>query len=305
MFIYNSMHEQTSCMIFFMIPNVKDPAYLSALMFFDRAAQRLSFKAAANDLNVTPSAVSHRVAALEEALDKRLFIRETRNIRLTPEGIELAQATQQIFDDLSAVTKRLTERKVLRVSAGPYFSSSWLMQRLIRFERSLPGLRIDLIDAIGPVDMRTVDLSILWADSKHKPKGGRLLFETEYLPVTAASTDPEKPFWDSSILPLHYRDREPWRHWLRAVGAPLAYADRGEVLNDPNLVVEAATHARGIAIGIFPLVSPLIEQGRLKIAHSSVVPSEKSYWLLVADRHDQLSIKFEEWLLEEAEVTSR
>lgn len=79
-----------------MLPDPKDPSYLGALVYFNHAAEGLSISRAARVLNVTPSAVSHRITALENALGKRLFERRVREVRLTQDGAELAQATAAI-----------------------------------------------------------------------------------------------------------------------------------------------------------------------------------------------------------------
>ncbi len=284
-----------------MIPDVKDPAFMSALSFFDCAARHLSFSRAAAELGVTPSAVSHRIAALERALEQRLFIRETRSVRLTPEGAELAQATQPMLDELDAIAKRITGRNVLRVSAGPSLSALWLLRRLNHFEDSIGNLRIDLVHAVGPVDPRTVDVSILWARATPPPANATLLFDTHYVPVTAPPAE-TTPFWETSALPLHFRDRKPWRHWLGAAGAPLSYADKGEIFDDPNLVIEAAAQGRGIAIGILPLAQPLIDSGRLTIAHHTVVDPNMRFWILTTDQRNELSSSFKAWLIDQAAV---
>ena len=124
-----------------MLPDPKDPSFLGALIYFHHAARTLSFSGAANALNVTPSAVSHRIAALESALGKRLFERRVREVRLTQDGIELAGSAARIWDELQSVTTQLARQDVLRVSVGPYLSSQWLMPRIGEFEAMHPGLR--------------------------------------------------------------------------------------------------------------------------------------------------------------------
>lgn len=283
-----------------MIPTIRDPAYLGALIYFHRAAQRLSFARAADDLGVTASAVSHRIAALEAAFGKRLFERGVRSIRLTPEGVDLASACQRIFTDLAAVTDSLADRKVLRVSVGPYLSSVWLMPRLADFERLVPGVRIDLIHAIGPVDLRTVDVSIVWLDAHPTDPSATPLFETGHVAVTAPGRTDRKSGWDRTLPLVHYRDRSQWRHWLSHAGLDMALAETGEVIQDPILLLETARHGRGVAIGLQPFVQESIAAGQLVQAHPAVVPSDRAIWVAVSDPHDRLAARFEAWLFETA-----
>jgi DNA-binding transcriptional ArsR family regulator len=113
-----------------MLPDPKDPSYLGSLVYFHHAAESLSFSKAAQALNVTPSAVSHRITALEEAIGKRLFERRVREVRLTQDGADLARATSVIWSELTEITSRLKAQEVLRVSVGPYLSSQWLLPRI-------------------------------------------------------------------------------------------------------------------------------------------------------------------------------
>ena len=276
---------------------------MGALVYFDKAAEHLSFAAAAADLGVTPSAVSHRIAALEGALGQRLFERETRRVRLTPEGTQLADATRQIMEHLRAVTDGLARHRVLRVSVGPYLSSMWLMPRLGAFEQAVPGLRVDLIHVIGMPNARGIDVSIVWENIEPCPPGHGDLFDTATVPVIAPGRLGQSPFWETDLMPIHYRDRKPWRHWLQSAGGPIKYADRGEVLHEPNLVLEAASHGRGVAMGFLPFISEMFAKRRLVAASDVVVPAQRAYRVVVRDPKDSLAASFVDWLRDQARQT--
>ena len=286
-----------------MIPNLRDPSFISALVYFDRAAQFLSFARAAEALGVTAPAVSHRIAALEQALGKRLFEREVRKVTLTHEGAELAKAARQALVDLQSTVGLITERHVLRVSIARYISATWLMPLLGEFEAMIPGLRVDLTHTQRMPDMRAADVAIVWTD--YLPQSDlfepKLLFDTACVPVIAPHLVDDRPFFESDIPPIHYENREPWRQWLHLMGEPTDFAERGEIIHDPQLVLDAAAHGRGVAIGFLPFVASLFESGKLVRAHGFSYPAEKGYWVVVADRESELSIQFEEWLFAEAE----
>lgn len=286
-----------------MKPDPTDPSFMGALIYFNEAADKLSFALAADALGVTPSAVSHRIAALEVALGQRLFQRETRRVRLTPEGSRLAQVTRETMGKLRKVADRLANEQVLRVSVGPYLSSMWLMARLKDFERPYPGLRVDLDHVIGSASTRDVDVSILWEDAVPQAAGHRSLFDTTSVPVAAPGLIDVASFWETELPPIHYRDRQPWRHWLQAAGAPLSYADEGDVLDDPNLVFEATAHGRGISIGFLPFISEMFVNGRLTAVSDVVVASQRVYRVVVRKPEHPHSIRFAEWLIDQAQKT--
>lgn len=278
-----------------MLPDPKDPSYLGALVYFHHAAEGLSFSRAAQALNVTPSAVSHRITALETALGKRLFERRVREVRLTQDGAELARATAAIWTELHGITEQLTTQEVLRVSVGPYLSSQWLLPRISAFEAQHPGLRVDLIHVIGQPDARLADVSIIWAELDGPANEAALLFDTKAVPVAAPGLTIDPSFSDCKLPPIHYRDRTTWRHWLSATGAPLDYAERGEVLEEPHIVLEAAAFGRGIAIGFLPFIGKFFENGRLVHVGTHSVRSNRGYQMKVNSDRPMAKL-FADWV---------
>jgi LysR family glycine cleavage system transcriptional activator len=283
-----------------MLPDPKDPSYLGALVYFHHAAESLSFSRAARTLNVTPSAVSHRITALETAIGKRLFERRVREVRLTQDGAELARATAAIWEELTRITRQMASQQVLRISVGPYLSSQWLLPRIGEFEARHPGLRVDLVHVIGQPDTRLVDVSVIWAEPDSLSDHARLLFDTKAIPVAAPGLRIKETFWEETLPPIHYRDRSTWRHWLRAVGAPTDFAERGEVLEEPHMVLEAAAYRRGIAIGFLPFIDRFLDQGRLVRVGGHSIRSNRGYFLQLSSDAGPMAEAFANWVADEA-----
>ena len=286
-----------------MLPDPKDPSYLGALIYFHHVAKAMSFSKAADALNVTPSAVSHRISALETGLERRLFEREVRKIHLTQDGIELAKSTEAIWDELQRITSQITRQHVLRVSIGPYLSSQWLLPRLVQFDAEHPDVRIDLIHRIGEPTANLADVSIVWADLSTDEAPSEQLFDTKTIPVAAKGLNSEEPFWTGRMPPIHYRDRSVWREWLLAAGAPISFADRGEVLDDPNIVLESASHGRGIAMGFLPFINAFIDAGRLEPVDPRSFRSNWGYRLILNNPDNPNSGSFADWISNQANLT--
>ena len=283
-----------------MIPNLRDPTFLGALVFFECAARHLSFSRAAVELCVTPSAVSHRIAALEKTLGVRLFERLTRRVSLTQEGLELAGNARESLNQLRDATEKIIAKRVLRVSIGPYLSANWLMPRLSQFEEDHPGIRVDLLHRTGLPNLRDVDIAIVWMDRPSEDLDAKPLFDTVCIPVSAPGAINSENLWDCHLPTLHYRSRSTWRQWLKAIGGPPNYADTGEVFEDPNLVLEAAAHRRGIAMGFIPFINNQLASGRLQQAHSFTFQSEWRYWLVETDSSHPDRDLLVTWLQREA-----
>lgn len=283
-----------------MRPDPRDPAFLGALVYFERAAERLNFAQAAADLGVTPSAVSHRISSLEAAVGLRLFERSPRRVSLTREGADLESSTREALALLRHATDAIVGRRVLRVSVGPYLSINWLMPRLATFEKARAGLRIDLLHRVGWSQLKDVDLAIVWFETPPGGVAAEPLFAAECMPVAAPGAIGDGPIWAQGLPPLHYRDRMLWRRWLREAGGPHDYAEGGEIFDDPNLVLEAAAHRRGIAMGFLPFIADQFNSGRLLRVHPASLRSSFTYWLVRREGETGLVETFADWLKKEA-----
>jgi len=136
----------------------------SALRVFDAAARLGSFKAAAEELGVSPTAVSHQIRSLEEQLSLALFVRRTRRVELTEAGTKLAAATSVAFQQITDALEDLTQsERTLTVSTVPAFAALWLAPRLGAFEALNPDIRVRVETSTELVDLtrdRRVDLAI-------------------------------------------------------------------------------------------------------------------------------------------------
>ena len=107
---------------------------LNALRSFEAAGRLESFNRAAHELHVTPSAVSHQIRSLEDFLGTRLFVRQTRQVRLTDDGQELLAAVQQAFGHISTAVRRIQRQDddgSLTLQCSPNFATEWLVPRLL------------------------------------------------------------------------------------------------------------------------------------------------------------------------------
>ena len=120
------------------------PLPLSALRAFEAAARTGSFRTAADDLNLTPSAVSHAIRGLEQALGATLFLREGRSIRVTNEGRTLMRHVERGFGELQLGIGSVSAQapQLLRLHSAPSFAAQWLLPRLRRLLQEVEGLTV-------------------------------------------------------------------------------------------------------------------------------------------------------------------
>src|ERR1700751_3848070 len=284
---------------------------LSSVRVFEMAARHGSFKKAAEELNITASAVSHAVQNLEDWLGVALFQRGGGKLVLTEPGAAYAVAGGGALK--ADATARLPGRRSqgrISISSAPGFAARWLLPRLSRFTERYPETGVDIETSLKAVDlpMEGIDAAIRLAPaSRAMPSWTRLLDEC-LVPVCSSSLLEKYPGLSglkliASADLIHMTSVSgDWAEWFRIVGAPLpANVRAGLRVDTANMALEAARRGYGIALGRSPLVDAEIQSGQLVRLFDKSVPSGWSYWLVTmdADFQSQDVKVFRQWLLDE------
>lgn len=235
---------------------------LSALRAFEAAARLGSFRDAAAELGVTPSAVSHQVKALEDWLGAAVFARSVRAVRLTELGAALARETGGAFDALAesaAQAKAAGADTRLRVSALPLFTNVWLVPRLARFAQAHPHVALEIETTNRVVDLHRddVDVAIRNVFAPTTGLAARKLLDLHAVPLCApalaATLKTPADLARATLIHISAR-RAGWDEWLAAAGV-------GDLKPAGNLsfdtipsALEAATQGRGVLLGLAPLI---------------------------------------------------
>ncbi|MBL27781.1 MAG: LysR family transcriptional regulator [Rhodospirillaceae bacterium] len=284
---------------------------LNTLRLFEAAGRHKSFKRAAEELHVTPSAVSHGIQTLEDWLGTPLFHRGSRGLSLTPAGSAYLPQVREALTGLAEATARVPGRKAtgtLSLSVAPTFALRWLMPRLGAFREAHPGIALTLDTARQyvdfPIDGR--DLAIRMARAENAAADWVHLVRESFVPVcspalAAAVGGAGWPGLLTRVPLIHLTTvSEDWDVWLGAQG--LTAPDEGEALYVDTLqaAFEAAVRGLGIALGRRPLVDDEVAQGRL-VAVGPDSPGTTSYWLVgLESAFERPEVKaFRQWILSE------
>ena len=190
-----------------------------ALRTFEAAARHLNFSRAADELGLTPAAVSYQIKDIEAQLGLALFARTSRSIRLTPAGEALAGAAADALDGLRRATARARRlargQQTLRLSVGARFATNWLLPRLPRFRAAHPQweLSFDISDALRDFDAHDLDAAIRYGAGRYPGVVTHRLFSTVVVPVCSprlleAGPAPRQPR-DLAAHTLCYVDCRP------------------------------------------------------------------------------------------------
>jgi LysR family transcriptional regulator, glycine cleavage system transcriptional activator len=297
---------------------------LRSLRAFNAAARHLSFTKAADEMGVTPAAISHQIKELEDQIGVALFTRTSRSMTLTREGEILSAAAAESLDTLSRAVKRikrLENRKVLKVSASPSIAAKWLVPRLDRFLDQSPGaeVRVDVSTTALDFERDDVDIAIRFGQGRYPGLKSDLLFTDKIFPVCSPRIiTKEKPLAQPkdllrhTLIHLEYEAQgvvwPNWKMWMLAAGITDFDDKRGMHFGQTSLTVQAAIDGHGVALGDSNLVADDIAEGRLvkPFELSLRAPSQFAYHVVspMDTTQNPLVEAFRQWALSEAKETT-
>ncbi|AKZ64310.1 LysR family transcriptional regulator [Herbaspirillum hiltneri N3] len=280
---------------------------LNALRAFEVAARHLSFTSAADELNVTQTAVSMQVKNLEERLGVTLFRRLPRGLALTDEGLALLPVLAESFERITTVLGQFENgqmREVLTLGAVGTFAVGWLMPRLREFQQTYPFVDLRLLTNNNRVDLagEGLDYAIRFGDGAWHGTDAERLFAAPLSPMCApalAARLRRPQDLAGETLLRSYRTDE-WNHWFAAAGAPCPPI-RGFVFDSSLTMAEAVAQQAGVALLPVNMFERELRQGRLACPFDISI-SDGAYWLTrLKSRQETPAMQvFRNWLLAHA-----
>jgi LysR family glycine cleavage system transcriptional activator len=268
---------------------------LNALRAFEAAARHLNFSRAADELSVTPGAVSQQIQNLEDYVGAALFKRTPKGLLLTDAAQTALPALREAFDRLAEAASLLTaavDGRRLTLTAPPSFAAKWLVPRLGAFERAHPQVDVWLSAAIELVDLTAgeVDIAIRYGGGRYPGLEVTRLFSETVIPVASPTHLAEHPLSVPADLANHVllHDGSPdlddscpdWSMWLAARGLKGVDGMRGPRFNQSSLVIEAAVNGRGVALAKRTLAADDLEAGRLVAPLQIATAVDFAYYLV-------------------------
>ena len=297
---------------------------LNSLRAFEAAARHLSFTKAAQELNVTPAAISQQVKLLEDYFSVLLFKRLTRALLLTKPGQMILPILQEGFDKLAEADNVLRSRqsdKVLTVSVPPGFGANWLLPRLDHFRAFAPEyeIRIDATEILIDFNRDNVDVALRYGNGQYAGLITECLITEHIIPLSSPTLlEGKHPLKKPADLRFHTllhnswvnQNMSPtgWPAWLKAAGVKDVHSIPGIYFNQNSLLLQAAVDGQGVALEDAQIASDEIKNGRLVQLfcgqHEQV--SSFCYYLVYPKHHlEYAKVKvFREWILNEIKTNS-
>ncbi len=290
---------------------VKNRISLRGLRTFCIVAQRGSFRRAAEDLFLTPSAISHQIKSLESELDIKLFDRSARELQLTEAGSTLLRESSPLIRQIDQVASRFQARygqRQLRVTVQPFFATELLVPRLSSFisENSEIAINIDTEDQSAEKHPTRADVSIRLFRRTPKDLDVDELFWLSLVPACSPALakrlpDNEQAFMQELPLLVHSKRPNAWRDWASSIGVANVDLSNAIRLETMISVARAAEQGLGVALVPLPLSESWFRSGKLVRLSEHELKTDDRY-LMVGRKEDGQRTEvraFRRWILQE------
>lgn len=283
------------------------------LRAFQLAARSGSFKTAASQLFLTPSAVSHQIRALEEELGVPLFHRGARTLTLTDAGSTYLQEIEHLFERLDTATRELRARagrSTLRLRVASFFASEFLLPRLAALHDAQPDIDLEIdTDGSGadahPAD---ADVSIVLGSGAWSDLQAHRLFSQTYVPAGSPALLARTPITsieqlDGQTLLVFEARKDGWERWAESAGLEMPRPRKRIAFNNMASLVRATERSAGIGLIPATLSAERFKSRSLTRLFDHEWVTQESYFLVhraeVAARPE--IIAFRHWLFAELE----
>ena len=295
---------------------------LNALKAFEVAGRHMSFSRAAEELHVTPAAISHQIKALETDLGVKLFRRLNRSLQLTEAGQACLPGLRSAFETMASAVGRVRDKEdwnVLTISAPPAFGARWLVPRIVDFRTANPQIQVRIDPAIRSMDpvRDSVDVAIEFSQGHYSGRSvqrpAQRLFGQDVFPVCSPELlDGKNPLTTPDDLrghtlihfdaPMDDPGWPNWETWLRANNVDRLDPNKGPHFTSPNFTTQALLAGHGVALMAELVVESELATGTLVKPFDISYPGDLSYWALASsvDSEDDPVTLFWNWLTREA-----
>jgi LysR family glycine cleavage system transcriptional activator len=286
---------------------------LEPLVAFESASRLLSFTRAGEELHLTQAAVSQQIRNLEQYLDIKLFTRSHRAVQLTDEGREYQHTVAGLLKQLASATTDIKSSEVnprLSITCDQSFAALWLSSRLRQFQQVNPGisLRIFVSDVEAECITNDAQISIFHGEGYWPGFQSFKLFDEAVFPVCSPEyfQSQAELNWRDWLLQADLLDLDDshwnwmnWRTWFAGqdIDEPLQF--RNLQINSYPLLIEAACHSQGVALGWNYLVDELLDSGKLVRPIDLSLTTSFAYYLIINERYceEPSVVQFRQWLM--------
>jgi LysR family glycine cleavage system transcriptional activator len=291
------------------LPNLK------SVQAFEAVARHLSFKNAADELCVTPTAVSHQVKSLETHLGLQLLNRSNRSVSLTQDGAVYAKHVSTAFEHLIAGTNALAQDEMagdLTITTTTSFASNWLSPRLAQFAELYPSLSVRILgsDDVSDFKAEPVDIAIRYGFGDYPGMHCAWILDDFVAPVCrpefAKTLRTTEDLASARLIQYEwfgYSEADPsWQKWLEQVGVASEEIRPFVTYSEEHMCLLTASDGHGVSLVSLIAAARYVQDGRLVVPHSTKIKNKSYYLVCPQSTAGKSKIEaFQNWLLDQAD----
>lgn len=280
-----------------------------ALSAFESAARHGSFALAAEELCITPSALSHRIRLLEEFVGERLFIRDGRSVTLSEFGrryLDVVRAALRTLTDFPMPHRSAPAQLRVKVTLPPTFARYLFLPHLAEFTSRHPDIGIEMFLSVPLYDLSLSesDVEVRFGAGKYPNLVTEKLFEEPAFAAVSPSyleqVGPIETPADLRKATLLRSALEPWQPWFEAAGLDWPEPSTGLRADDLGLLLEAIKHGHGVGLTRQHFAQGMIERGEIvPLFDVQLTTPPHAYYMVyekqVRERHE--AALFIDWML--------
>lgn len=284
------------------------------LIAFEAAARLKSFSLAADELCLSPPAITNRVKQLESYLDRQLFMRLPKGIVLTDAG---ASFYQDIEKSLNLLQKSIDSHKgkvswkLVSVSVTPTFANRWLVKRLKHFWSAYPEIELKIRHSLENIALSAeqINIAVRWGNGQWSGLVSKRLFSGDKYPiispVLAEKINLKSPLDFGKTTLLHEDNYNDWEKWFEISGHAYGSGRLGPIIDDAEALLQLTIDGQGVALGRIAMLEEELNKKQLICPFDISLPSENGYWLVYPPSlEDNTEVMcFRDFLLEQAQQT--
>jgi LysR family glycine cleavage system transcriptional activator len=292
-----------------------------ALKALDAAARHRNFTRAADELGLTPAAVSHQIKEIEDQLGVTLFVRTSRTVQLTEVGAILHEAAVEALGTLGRAVARARKKErgagELKVSADATFASKWLLPKIDLFRKLRPDieLRFDVTSLVRDFDHDDIDVAVRFGTGKYPGLVAERLFDNVVIPVcsprllkSGPPLNEPRDLLNHTLVHIEWSRQgvtwPNWRMWMTAAGVEDFDDSRCVVFEDSSHAVQAAIDGSAVALADFAMIARDLSAGRLirPFELGIKLPADFAYYLVYPPEAgaDPRVSAFRDWVFDQA-----
>lgn len=290
------------------MPKYKLPSSQN-MIAFEAAARLKSFNLAADELCLSPPAITNRIKQIERDLGQKLFVRLPKGIQLTGVGedfyYEISKSLNNLQKTIDKYKNKIAES--VAISVTPTFANRWLAKRLKYFWQAYPEIALKIYHSLDdtPLSSEQINIAVRWGNGHWPGLVAEHLFSGDKCPIISPSlakkVNLQHPNDLQRVTLLHEDSHDEWNHWFDIIKLQPVNTRLDPIIDDAEVLLALTIDGQGVALGRIAMLEAELNSKQLICPFTTFLPSDNGYWLVYPPslKDNQAVMCFRDFLLKQ------